>query len=149
MMPDLGMVFSRCLESLQGVDSLARRLSGHAMQEPRLVEIRREQRSFPCGNGFLDRQSVSCSDKDVKAGSGKYNSQVGIKRILIFRSHDLVQIIGCGILGGDVVAGLEDRYVRIPVLSEMQGGRDAEGPGADDDNWVRLGNAHGGLGIWK
>lgn len=71
-----------------------------------------------------------------------YNCQIGVEWILVFRAHNLIQVICGRITWRNVFISLEDRNVRKARASQMKSAGEPEGSAADNDDRVRLGDTH-------
>jgi hypothetical protein len=65
-----------------------------------------------------------------------------VKRIFIFGSYNLVEIIGGGPSRWDLFIFFKDSNVFISRLEKMVDRREAESTSSDDQNGLRLGDAH-------
>jgi hypothetical protein len=82
-------------------------------------------------------------DRCANAIRYTYNRQIGIERILVLSTHDLIQIIGRRETRGDMIVPLEYGDIRVSFLREMVGCGEAKRTTSHDKNRIRLGDAHG------
>ena len=71
-----------------------------------------------------------------------YNGQLRVELILIFRPHNLVQVVGSRKARWDAIILLEDRDIRVTLLRQVESCRETKGTTADNDDRIRLGDTH-------